>query len=67
MTVEPEVPEECTSSSRRVRKRVERAGDIDSERQRVTDRERPGENVEKRRGREPLARSVAIRAFQRDA
>ena len=49
VSVEWEVPEEYTARSRRVGERVERAGDIDSERQRVRDRELRDEDVEKRR------------------
>ena len=62
VSVEREVPDEQTARSRRLGKRVERAGDIDSERQRVRDRERRGEDVEKRRRLVPLrVKRVALR------
>ena len=59
------MPGEYTGRSRRVGKRVERASDIDSERQRVRDRERRSEDVEKRRGLgmfvKPGARNLLLR------
>ena len=66
VSIEREVPVEYTGRSRRVGKRVERAGDIDSERQRVRDRERRSEDVEKRRSLVPLrVERVALRVNDR--